>query len=168
MIKITTEETARISIAIFLAGGVSGGSAGKEEIRIGRGKVKNVAVAFDLVQGGLEEDRKRDRPLIEPFAEDVDAFAANVADIIGKITPDADIFVAVKTANFDASRGRNVGNGGHLFAGELEEICQINGLILNHDFEIGDEASVDETGNTEAIILTALMPSVAFDNGVAK
>lgn len=56
MIKITTEHAARIGFAIFLTCVVGISSTGEEEIRVGSGKVNNIAVAFDLVKGGLKDD----------------------------------------------------------------------------------------------------------------
>lgn len=56
MIKITTENSTRVGFAIFLTCVVGISGTSEEEIRVGGGKVNNIAVAFDLVKGGLKDD----------------------------------------------------------------------------------------------------------------
>lgn len=56
-VEITTEETFSVGIAIFLTSSVGGGGAGEEEVGVSGGEIYDTTVTFNLVEGGLEDDR---------------------------------------------------------------------------------------------------------------
>lgn len=167
-VEVAAEEAFRISVAEFLAGVVGGGGAGEEEVGVGISKGEGSVRSVDLVEGILEEDGEDGGFFVEADAEDFDAFAAEVANVVGEIAPKAEGFVAVVAADFEAVRGGDVGEDGGLAAGESEKMGKVDSLGVDSGGEIRDEAGIDEAGDVEAVILAGLAPGVAFDDGVAE
>lgn len=105
---------------------------------------------------------------MEASAKDIDTFARDVTNIIREIMPDSAIFITIKASNFDAGRRWYIGDGSHLFAGELEKIREIDWLIINRNLKERLETSVDETRNAKTVFLASLAPDVAINRSMAK
>lgn len=168
MVEVATQGTTAVSVSEFLASVVSVSGAGEEKIRVGGGDFEEAVVFFDLVKGGLESDGENGRTFVETDTKSVDAFATDVTNIIRKITPKSLLFVAIKTADDDTLGALDVGDSSGLFAREREDVGKIKSAPFKRKFVIRSEASVNEAGDVETVILTVLAPGVGFDVGVAK